>query len=173
MHSVSSGIDYSPKGSPRLLLPRGAWRSRARRPLNLCPGAYVQRAGRRATIQARTTLASGFSAIQPRALPSIRRTAERLTSSGIPEADTLEGYMGSLFAELKQDLRLGLRLLIKNPGFTVISVLTLALGIGATSAIFSVLDAVVLSPLPFRDPDRLVLLQEVDARGRTRTRPSA
>lgn len=76
--------------------------------------------------------------------------------------------MGSLFAELKQDVRYGLRVLIKNPGFTTISVLTLALGIGATSAIFSVLDTAVLSPLPFRDPDRLVFVQEVDARGRAR-----
>ena len=76
--------------------------------------------------------------------------------------------MGSLLTELKQDVRHGLRLLARNPGFTVISALTLALGIGATSAIFSVLDAVVLQPLPFRDPDRLVFLQEVDPQGRAR-----
>ena len=76
--------------------------------------------------------------------------------------------MGSLFTELKHDLRHGLRLLARNPGFTVISALTLALGIGATSAIFSVLNAVVLQPLPFRDPDRLVFVQEVDPQGRSR-----
>ena len=76
--------------------------------------------------------------------------------------------MGSLFTELKQDARHGLRLLVRNPGFTIISALTLALGIGATSAIFSVLDAVVLQPLPFRDPDRLVFVQEVDPQGRSR-----
>jgi putative ABC transport system permease protein len=76
--------------------------------------------------------------------------------------------MGSLISELKQDVRYGLRLLVRNPSFTIISVLTLALGIGATSTIFSVLDTVVLRPLPFRDPDRLVWVQEVDGRGRIR-----
>jgi putative ABC transport system permease protein len=76
--------------------------------------------------------------------------------------------MGSLFTELKQDARHGLRLLVRNPGFTIIAALTLALGIGATSAIFSVLDAVVLQPLPFRAPDRLVFVQEVDPQGRAR-----
>jgi len=76
--------------------------------------------------------------------------------------------MGFLIAELKQDVRFGLRLLIRNPTFTIVSVLTLALGIGATSAIFSVLDAVVLRPLPFRDPGRLVWVQEVNTRGATR-----
>ena len=57
-----------------------------------------------------------------------------------------------------RDARIGLRLLWKNPGFTVISVLTLALGIGATSAIFSVVYTTFFEPLPYRDADRLVMV---------------
>ena len=65
-----------------------------------------------------------------------------------------------MLEEIAQDIRYGLRTLAKSYGFTTVAVLTLALGIGANSAIFSFVDGVLLKPLPYPDPERILQVWE-------------
>ena len=98
--------------------------------------------------------------------PEARRIARRSLSGVEQQKELCREARGTLFLEnLFRDLKYALRIFAHNPGFAVVVVVTLTLGIGANTAIFSLVEATVLRPLPYPEADRLVALSEADRQG--------
>ena len=89
-----------------------------------------------------------------------RRAARReLGNLGMVLEDTRAAWSWTLLEQLRQDLRYGLRTMLRNPAFTILAALSLALGIGANTAIYSFMDALLMRSLPVADPESLVVLK--------------
>ena len=100
--------------------------------------------------------------------PEAARRAALLRFGGVERvrAETRDEFRAGALEDFGGDLRLGVRGLARSRGFSTVTILTLGLGIGAATAVFSVVNGVLLDPLPYPDSDRIVRLFQVDADGR-------
>ena len=90
---------------------------------------------------------------------AVHATRREFGNVGLVKEVTREMWGWTSVERLVQDVRYGLRLMRRNPGVTIVAVLSLALGIGANTLVFSVVNALVLKPLPVADPERLFFIQ--------------
>src|SRR5262249_55868793 len=109
---------------------------------------------------AESKVSEGLDASKARRVAAIEIQGSERLKEGVREVKA--GYQLEICL---RDLRHGLRMLAKSPGFTAVAILTLALGVGANSAIFSVINAVLLRPLPFEEPGRLVRVCTTTTKG--------
>ncbi len=107
--------------------------------------------------------------------PAAAARAARLELGGVERVkqEVRAARAGAWLEEMARDVRHGMRMLLRAPGFTAVAVLTLALGIGANTAIFSVVDGVLFQPVPFAQPDDLVVLWETDRHSGTSREPAS
>lgn len=136
-----------------LLLPPAFRRAYGREMERLFAERWAETRGRGA--RARLALEAVVDGVTGAVAEWVREVGDAIRTNG-REGWGMDGWM--------QDLRFGVRGLLRRPGFTAAAVLTLSLGIGATVAIFSVVNGVLLEPLPYPDADRLVVLWETDTR---------